>query len=53
MIWWHDSKSVFIEKDSVIHTQEKCKMIKKSAPKEEITLKTIHSILDSLDMTQL
>jgi hypothetical protein len=38
-----DSKCAFIEENSVsgggTHTQEKCKTIKKSKPRQEITLK--------------
>jgi hypothetical protein len=49
-----DSKCAFIEENSVsgggTHTQEKCKTIKKSKPRQEITLKTVHSKLESLDI---
>jgi hypothetical protein len=46
-----DSKSLFIEENGgAIHTQEKCKTIKESKPRQEITLTAVHSKLESLSI---
>jgi len=40
MIWWHDSKSVFIEENGgnggAINALEKCKMIKESKRRQRL-----------------
>lgn len=51
IVWRDDSKSVFIEENGgAIHTQEKCKTIKESKPRQEITLTAVHSKLESLSI---
>ncbi|HEX5574088.1 MAG TPA: hypothetical protein VFX26_06115 [Nitrososphaeraceae archaeon] len=51
IVWRDDSKSLFIEENGgAIHTQEKCKTIKESKPRQEITLTAVHSKLESLSI---
>lgn len=48
-IWWDESKSLFIEENGgATHTQEMCKSIKDSKPKQEVTLEALQKKLESL-----
>ena len=46
---WSDEISVFIEtKGGLAHTQERCKQVKESKPKQEITLEQVLRKLESI-----